>query len=173
MRAHGRMKTILSDHGSQYTSQKWVKGLETEGVKVIHSTIRHPQSNPAERVMRTLGQMFRMYCNDKHTQWPTMLPRIAEWINTTHHDSIGATPHLLQHGKHPVRSWDKLLPKPPPQLPDPDKLSTEELIRLCMERARNKAAMRSLAHDSKGRATTYKPGDLVLLKSTNQTQQIR
>lgn len=166
--AHGRMKTILSDHGSQYTSRTWVKGLEAEGVKVIHSTIRHPQSNPAERVMRTLGQMFRTYCHDKHTRWPTMLPRIAEWINTTVHDSIGTTPYFLQHGDHPTRAWNRLLPCPPPEA-DHTELSREQLIQHALERARNKAAIRSAQHDAKGRATSYQEGDEVLLKQEHQS----
>ena len=45
----GRPQRILSDHGSQFTSASWKSRLESEGVKVLYSSIRHPQSNPSER----------------------------------------------------------------------------------------------------------------------------
>lgn len=59
-------RTILSDHGSQFTSPQWHKTLTGLGIEIKYSPIRHPESNPAERIMRELGKYFRIYCNETH-----------------------------------------------------------------------------------------------------------
>jgi hypothetical protein len=56
-------KMILSDHGSQFTSHVWRNTLENLGIIVRYSPIRHPESNPAERVMKELGKFFKIYCS--------------------------------------------------------------------------------------------------------------
>ena len=63
----GKPKRILSDNGTQFTSPKWRNTLEEQGINVVLGSIRHPQSNPTERVMREIGRMFRTFCKEKHT----------------------------------------------------------------------------------------------------------
>lgn len=53
---HGKPKKIINAHGTQFTSQKWREALEDDGIRSIFSSIRHPQSNHVERVMRELGR---------------------------------------------------------------------------------------------------------------------
>lgn len=65
----GMPKRILSDNGTQFRANAWRSTLESYGVKVKFSSIRHPKSNPVERTMRELGRMFRTYCADRHTSW--------------------------------------------------------------------------------------------------------
>ncbi|KAE8746831.1 hypothetical protein FOCC_FOCC006469 [Frankliniella occidentalis] len=166
---HGPIKKLLSDHGTQYTSKAWKKGMEGAGVRVVHSTIRHPQSNPAERVMRTLGQMFRIYCHDQHTRWPRLLSKIESWINHTVHDSIGTTPAFLHHGTSPTWKWRELLPLPPS--PGAATLTREEALLRAVARAASCAAQRQLRHDARGPATVYKEGDLVLLRAEHHSDK--
>jgi hypothetical protein len=49
---------ILSDHGSQFASPAWRKALAELGIECKYSPIRHPESNPTERVMGELGKYF-------------------------------------------------------------------------------------------------------------------
>lgn len=58
----GKPKRILSDNGTQFTSNKWISPLKEMGIEVLFSSIRHPQSNPTERVMREIGRLFRNLC---------------------------------------------------------------------------------------------------------------
>jgi transposase InsO family protein len=74
-------KIILSDHGSQFTSPIWKETLENLGTDVRYSPIRHPESNPAERVMKELGKIFRIYCNEMHKKWPELIGNIQNWLN--------------------------------------------------------------------------------------------
>ena len=55
---------ILSDHGTEFTSPMWKKKLSELDVTVRYSPIRHPVSNPVERVMREIGK----YCKINSTR---------------------------------------------------------------------------------------------------------
>jgi len=67
---YGKPRCILSDHSVQFRSNVWQKRLLALGVSPTMTSVYHPQSNPAERVMRELGRMFRAYCHENHTEWP-------------------------------------------------------------------------------------------------------
>ena len=94
----GKPKRILSDNGTQFTSLKWRNALEAEGIKVIFSSIRHPQSNPTERVMREIGRLFRTLCKNNHTTWANKVHEIEEILNITTHFSTQCVPHELHFG---------------------------------------------------------------------------
>lgn len=53
-------KCIISDYGVQFTCKVWKQRLSELGIAPTTISVYHPQSNPAERVMRELGRMFRM-----------------------------------------------------------------------------------------------------------------
>lgn len=92
----GKAKVILSDNGTQFTSKKWKQILEKENVRVIFSSIRHPQSNPVERIMRELGRFFRTFCAEQHTNWASYVKQIENILNITTHSSTGYTPYEVQ-----------------------------------------------------------------------------
>jgi transposase InsO family protein len=69
-------KIILSDNGSQFRSPVGLKKLKGYDVTTRFSPIRHPESNPSERVMRELSKFFRIYCHDNHKKWAELLPHI-------------------------------------------------------------------------------------------------
>ena len=94
----GKPKRILSDNGTQFTSPKWRTALEEQGIDVVFSSIRHPQSNPTERVMREIGRMFRTFCNEKHTSWANHVKEIEKLLNITTHFSTQCTPQELHFG---------------------------------------------------------------------------
>ena len=50
---------ILSDRGTQFTSKRWKEALKERGIKMILTSIRHPQANMVERVNRELAKCFR------------------------------------------------------------------------------------------------------------------
>ena len=104
---YGRPKGILSDHGTQFTSEKWIKALENEGIKPIFSSIRHSQSNVVERVHRELGRFFRTFVKERHTGWAKYLDVIQKIINETHHETTGFTPIELHLNTKPTRVWEK------------------------------------------------------------------
>lgn len=109
----GTPRRILSDNGTQFTSLLWRNTLERLGIKVLFSSIRHPESNPTERVMRELGKFFRMYCSDQHTKWGKYVNKIQDLLNITTHCSTGFTPFELHFGREPKNEIAKLINFPP------------------------------------------------------------
>ena len=63
----GKPIAILSDNGTQFTSNRWTTALTDMGIKTKYTTIRNPNTNLAERINRQLGNMFRAMTSDKHT----------------------------------------------------------------------------------------------------------
>jgi transposase InsO family protein len=85
-------KVILFDHGSQFTSHIWKNTLDNLGITFRYSSIRHPESNPAERVMKELGKFFRIYCSRTHKKWPEFVSHIQNWLNQSVSQSTGYKP---------------------------------------------------------------------------------
>ena len=82
----GKPEKILSDNGTQFTSPIWRDTLESLGICVLHSSMRHPQSNPVERTMRELGRLFRTFCSHKHTGWANISrTRLSKLVNASEH----------------------------------------------------------------------------------------
>lgn len=54
-------KNIVSNHVEQFISKQWQTALYKLNLNVSHTSIFHPLSNSAEKVMKELGRMFRYY----------------------------------------------------------------------------------------------------------------
>ena len=163
-------KCILADHGTQYISKVWTQLLKQNDIRPLYSSIRHPQSNPTERVMRELGRMFRAYCKNKHTTWNRFLPNIEEWLNITFHDSIGCTPLELQYGIRPQSRIRNLLDFPDAIAP----VNMNIVVTMAKERMQLRAQKRRKLHDAKfSNKVNLKEGDKVLLKSLHLSSAIK
>ncbi|PNF15702.1 hypothetical protein B7P43_G12473 [Cryptotermes secundus] len=118
---------ILSDHGTQYTSSPWVRGLEALGIRARYSPIRNPQSNPAERYMREIGKACRIYCERNHRKWPELIPHIEAWLNKTNSDAAGFTPDEMMYGGEAPRLFADVLPAFPEGEAEPLTLEQNEI----------------------------------------------
>ena len=85
-------KIILSDNGSQFRSPSWKGKLPGLEVEVRFAPVRHPQSNPSERIMNDLSKFCRIYCHQNHRRWADLLPQIEQWLNKTVDSSTGYAP---------------------------------------------------------------------------------
>ena len=90
----GKPIAILSDNGSQFTSNRWSTALTDMGTKAKYTAIRNPNTNLAERINRKLGNMFRAMTSDKHTKWAQFLKLIEACINQTYQEIL--RPPLLK-----------------------------------------------------------------------------
>ena len=121
-------KVVLSDHGSQFASPTWQKALADLGIQCRYSPIRHPESNPAKRIMRELGKYFKIYCNETHKKWPELVPYIENWLNSSVSQSTGYAPIELLNGQARPDIFLKILKKQPAQSPSEDPLA-DKLIK--------------------------------------------
>jgi transposase InsO family protein len=90
---------ILSDQGSQFGSPSWRKALAELGIQAKYSAIRHPESNPTERIMRELEKYFRIYCNTTHKKWQELVPYIEECLNSSVSETTEYAPTEFLGGK--------------------------------------------------------------------------
>jgi transposase InsO family protein len=163
-------KCVLSDHGTQFLSSTWENSLRAADIQPTLSSIRHPESNPSERVMRELGRIFRAYCRENHASWVNHLNNIEDCLNYVPHISTGFSPYEILYGRKPPNPLDAvtsgLLPQRAP-------LSREEIHAKVRENLRHHANLRQ--RNQKGETTILELDDWVLLKnkvtSDTRTQQ--
>ena len=67
----GFPKEIQCDNGSYFVSALTNEFLQRLGIHVVHSSVYHPQSNPVERLHRTMKKIIRIQCYScvEKTQW--------------------------------------------------------------------------------------------------------
>ncbi|KAG8177022.1 hypothetical protein JTE90_029684 [Oedothorax gibbosus] len=108
----GFPKELQTDQGTSFTSALTTEFLERFGIKVVRSSVYHPQSNPVERMHRTLKRILRVLCLESGPDWEKILPQALFALWTVTHDSTGFTPaELVQERnlKTPVMLlYDKL-----------------------------------------------------------------
>ena len=101
-RFHGFPKTIISDHGSQFSSEFWTSLCSALGVKPSLATAHHQQSNgQVERANSVIEQYLRCYCSSAQTDWCFYLPLCELAYNNSIHKSIGKSPFYANYGFHP------------------------------------------------------------------------
>lgn len=152
-------KTILTDHGTQFTARAWRETLHTWGIKASFTSIRHPSSNPAERYMKELGRFFRTYCAHKHTLWPSYIRDIENCFNNIPHLSTAYTASQILTGKPPPGILTKQIERwLPPQLKSKTEIQLEVRAHLIKMANRRRKSLRK-------RHCIFHYGDLVLLKA--------
>ena len=79
------------------------------GVRTYKTSIYHPNSNPAERVLREVGRILRTYCHDQQRKWRDYIEATENFINLAYHESIRDTPYTIMYGKPPPRAIEELI----------------------------------------------------------------
>jgi hypothetical protein len=103
-------KVITSDNSSQFRSPSWRRKFSENEVEVRFSPVRHPHSNPSERVMKELSKFCRIYCHQKHKSWADLLLQIEQWLNKTVVSSMGSAPVGLIFNAQIPDIFTKFLP---------------------------------------------------------------
>lgn len=108
---YGVPERILSDHGTQFTSQAWKDKLREKGIKSTYCSVRHAQANASERINRDLGNYYRVLITDSHKIWPKFTPVINNIINNTYQTTIGTIPIEVHSGMRHKTPWDESIKK--------------------------------------------------------------
>ena len=109
---------ILTDNGSQFTSQLMEQLFHRMGVTHLYSTVYHPQTNgQIERFNSTMDGKIAVLCNDQRTNWDEVLPYVTFNYNTSVHATTKQVPFEMMHGRRPTLPCD--------QQPDIVSLETE------------------------------------------------
>jgi transposase InsO family protein/predicted aspartyl protease len=98
---HGLPAAIVSDRGTQFTSNLWKRVCQLLGVVRRVSTAFHPETDGStERMNQNVEKYIRTFSNWAQDDWQSLLPMAELSINNHDSSSTGVSPFFLSHGYH-------------------------------------------------------------------------
>ncbi|XP_063834919.1 uncharacterized protein LOC135084105 [Ostrinia nubilalis] len=99
----GIPKQILTDQGTNFTSDLFKTTCQFLKIKQLWSSPYHPQTQGAlERSHSTLKEYLKSFVNTNQDNWPTYVYTAMHTYNTTVHSSTKFTPYELVFGHKPL-----------------------------------------------------------------------
>ncbi|CAB0029050.1 unnamed protein product [Trichogramma brassicae] len=133
--------------------------MNRENIKIIFSSIRHPQSNLVERYNKEIGRFLRTLAGNDHPSWANWCQAIAEIMNTTVNETTGFCPLELQTGQKPERFWTKYVPT------EPETKTYEQICDEARANIQKKGQARAEKWNNEHKTTSLDIGNLVLVKA--------
>ncbi len=100
---------ILTDRGSNFTSELMKELYDLLGIHAIRTSAYHPQTDGmVERFNGTLKTGLKKFIQDYHGQWHKALPFILFAYRETPHTTTGFSPFELLLGRNPTGPLDVL-----------------------------------------------------------------
>lgn len=158
---------IVSDRGTQFTSNILDQVCKQWHVTQKLTTAYHPQSNLTERVNRNLKTMIATYVEQNHRTWDQWIYEFRFALNTAWHESTDYSPAEVALGRQLKGPLQRALQIPP----DPDQPSYSTLerqkslyesVRENVEKAQTKQRR---YYDLRRRTQNFDEGDLVWVKT--------
>ena len=99
---YGFPEQFISDQGRNFESDLIKELCKIAGVKKLHTTPYHPQSNgQCERFNSTLCNMLGTLSDEEKSDWKSHLGCMTHAYNCTKHASTTYSPYYLMFGRHP------------------------------------------------------------------------
>ncbi|KGG51072.1 hypothetical protein DI09_469p10, partial [Mitosporidium daphniae] len=128
---HGPPKAIITDRGSNFTSELFSALCRALNIKRMKTTAYHPQTNgQTERFNKTVVEMIRKYLENGFERWEDILGPVVFAYNNSVHSSTLETPYFLNHGRDPVMPIDQFLRPLPPVIVTPSDYKSQIMKRL-------------------------------------------
>lgn len=168
----GIPESILSDQGTDFTSNTIKEVNKLFKIKHILSSPYHPQTNGAlERSHLTLKEYLKHYINEKHTDWDEYVPLAMFTYNTHFHKSTNFKPHELLFG-HKIVIPNTLNAKPEFKYTYDDyhsnlKLKLQKSFEIARDNILKSKETSKVNYDKKINIYKYKVGDQVLIQNKN------
>ncbi|KAG8187741.1 hypothetical protein JTE90_015611 [Oedothorax gibbosus] len=177
----GFPKVLQCDNGTSFTSNLTSTFFEKFGIRVVHSSVRHPQSNSVERWHRTLKRLLKDLCVESGKDWEKILPAALLALRTVTHETTGFSPAELVHGKN-LRTPETLIFEQWVEPPEGECAVTEYVFELinrmkqCQELASARAAevrdKRKVYYDRGSVNRKFRPGDRVLVLAASRPNKL-
>ncbi|KAL5596445.1 uncharacterized protein BROUX77_007129 [Berkeleyomyces rouxiae] len=170
---HGFPRALVSDRGTNWTSEFWTHLCKLTGIEQRLSTGFHPQTDGAtERMNQEVLTYLRSFITYSQYDWPDLLPSAMLAINNRN-TSMGMSPFFLTHGYHvsPIEQFtaEESVPRRLEHR-DAEKFIQRlhegwELAQAAM--AARQQDMEDQANRSRGPQVRFEVGDTVWLKLKN------
>ena len=100
-------QTILSDLGTNFTSELMSELASLLEVKLKHASLKHPQTNGAvERSHGPLKRILKLNTEEQWKDWHKYVPLATIIHNTSYHSATSCCPSTLFHGREPIKPLD-------------------------------------------------------------------
>lgn len=168
----GIPECILSDNGTDFTSNIMKELNKLFKIKHILSSPYHPQTNGAlERSHMTLKEYLKHYINEKHTNWDEYVSLAMFTYNTHFHKTTNFTPHELLFG-HKVVIPTTLNSKPEFKYTYDDyysnlKIKLQKSFQIARDNIIKSKENSKVHYDKKINKYEFKVGDQVLVQNKN------
>ena len=171
----GIPQQILSDRGTQFTSELMKELYRLFGIQPIHTTPYHPQSNGmCERLNGTLKTLLKKVTAENPKDWDRYLPAVLFAYREVKHEATGFSPFEMLYGRVPRGPTDVLKElmtnnsNSPPDIPVMDYLTDlRERLSVSFNIANKSTALAlEKTRNIKNKTTKlreFNPGDKVLL----------
>ena len=100
---HGTPERVISDRGTQFTSDMFKEMNEMLGIKQSFTASYSPQADgQAEKAIGTLHSTLAKVVNDNQKDWDLFIPYALWAYRTAQHATTGETPFFLIYGRDPI-----------------------------------------------------------------------
>ena len=143
---------MVHDNGTQLNCRSMKKFCQEMGIRQCFTSVYHPQSDMAERMMRTLQNSLRCYVNESRTNWDEVLPNCLLSIRTAVNVTTGFSPAEALMGVNPRLPIDNRVSRmeETEKMSTADKMERMKVIReKIKESARKKQEAQRNAYDSR------------------------
>ena len=165
VRLHGVPVTIISDRGTQFTSQFWRTFQHELGTQVELSSAFHPQTDgQSERTIQILEDMLRACVIDFGGSWVEFLPLAEFAYNNSYQSSIQMAPYEALYGRRCRTPVGWFEPGEARLLGTDLVQDALEKVKVIQERLRTAQSRQKSYADRKVRDVSFMEGEKVLLK---------
>lgn len=166
---------IVSDNGTQFTSDLFKKFVTAHKIKHVFVPNYHPQANQVEATNKCVKTLLRteLLRRADHSDWSSYLAKAIMNLNTTPRMPTGQSPHFIVFGKEKTQSGDEHR-----VIHDPNEktVSEEEAIEnrdmiydQVAEQQRAMFEKNRRHYDLRARERTFQTGDTVYIKNNIQS----
>lgn len=165
----GIPEKLLTDQGSNFTSELFRKVCKMLGISKLKTSSYHPQSNGAiERWHRSLAEFLRHFVANNQGDWDQWVNFATFVHNTTPHVATGFAPHVLMFGRLP--NVPGSLQKEPVEVNynyedylKMLKVKLQETYKLARSKLVKAKEISKINYDKNANVHLFEPGDKVLL----------
>lgn len=158
---HGPPEHMVTDNGTQFTSNLFKETMQTLGVKHATTCEYNPKANGMdEKFNGTLVKIIRNYIGQNQKGWDEKLAGAVLAYNLTPNESTGMSPYTIVYGRLP-RS-----PLNPTELEDDTvNLMHDDIRKVAIERMEQSQDKMISHYDRNKLDFEFKPLDLVMVKT--------
>lgn len=156
----GNVQRIISDNGPQFRSKTWNRTLARHRIRPIFISRYWPSANPAERVIKEVNKLCRIYCYNKQQQWDRYIKIFQHIMNSLPHESTSLPPIVVLKNKYPADRVKQIIDFPRTRIQ-----SHREIIQLALRNIQLAADKRKRQQTGKFVHRQFSVGQKVLLKN--------